>query len=357
MGAALKFKQTELARQTGEVARLKILRGPDLGVTFVVRGSKVSIGRGEENDVVLTDMRASRKHCEIYFSNGTWNVQDAGSANGIAINGKPGRSAAIKTRDTIGLGETVIEFASAEAGTLMLVSPPSNLRQLEAEQANLDRQRARVQAMSQLGGLAKNQPKVDRLQGGLAPAAPQTAGAAGSGERDPKKMLLIAVVGVVAYFVFFADNGSKPAAHAKPKPAAVDDKSSLLGDAKGLPVDFGDGESVTKSAELFFKTGFREYRMGNYLRAKLQFENALQIDPDHRLSKIYLQNSENRIDEDVKKHLEFGRKNLNAGKLSEAKGDFETVMRLLYRDPQNPAYIEAHDQLDVVHKQQEREEN
>jgi pSer/pThr/pTyr-binding forkhead associated (FHA) protein len=344
MGAAQKYKQTELARQAGEIARLKILRGPDLGVTFVIRSAVVSIGRGEENDVVLTDMRASRKHCELRFANGGWSVVDASSANGIAVNGQPSRHSAIKTRDTIGLGETIIEFASAEAGTLMLVAPPSSLEQLRAEQANLDLQRARVQAMSRMGGLAKNKPRLDQLSNSPAPAAPAVPNASTKKELNP--VVLLAAAGIMGYLIL----SGNPSPQVVKLKAKGDDRSQVE-ESKISPPDFGDAEAVTKTADLFFKTGFREYRLGNYLRAKSQFENVLQIVPDHRLAKIYLKNSENRIEEEVKLYLDFGRKNLEAGKLTEAKGDFETVLRLLFKDPMNPAYIEAHDQLDKVHKQ------
>ncbi|MDR3607443.1 MAG: FHA domain-containing protein [Oligoflexia bacterium] len=345
MGAALKFKQTDLAKQSGEVARLKVLRGPDLGAVYIIKNARVSIGRGEDNDVVLTDMRASRAHCELRYENGAWNVKDSNSANGIAVNGKASRGASIRTRDTISLGETVLEFASAEAGTLVLVAPPADIRQVEAEQANLDMQRARVQAMSRMGGLAKNRPQVEALKNQAAPAPvipmPKPAGAA---QKDPKRVLLLGAAAVVG-FLFLMGNPTPPPA---PKPKAEDKGlDSFLPPAP----DATDSEAVTKTADLFFKTGFREYRLGNYMRAKVQFENVLQMTPNHRLAKIYLKNSENRIDEEVKMYLDIGRKNLEAGKLNEAKGNFETVLRLMYRDPQGPAYSEAHDQLDRVHKE------
>ena len=52
----------------------------------------------------------------------------------------------------------------------------------------------------------------------------------------------------------------------------------------------------------------------------------------------------------VGQEFEYGRKELSAGRLKAAKGHFEAVMRLLYRDQTNPSYSEARDQLDKVVK-------
>src|SRR6187401_1423631 len=82
MGNALRFRQWKTPRQTGERARLKIVHGPDSGCLFVVTGDLITLGRGEENDVVFADLRASRKHAELKkLANGRWHLRDLGSQN------------------------------------------------------------------------------------------------------------------------------------------------------------------------------------------------------------------------------------------------------------------------------------
>jgi tetratricopeptide (TPR) repeat protein len=190
--------------------------------------------------------------------------------------------------------------------------------------------------------LAKNLPQPDKLS----PAPkPKRAAPAPSQPADPKRLLMIAAAVLIGGYLFLSDGTPPP----KPKaPKAEDADMSSLEDASGIPPD---SEALARTADMFFRAGFREYRLGNYLRAKMQFENVLQMSPGHRLAKIYLKNATRRIDEEIKDHLDIGRKNIDSGKLNEAKGHFETVMRLLFRDPQNPAYAEAHDQLERVHKE------
>ena len=51
-------------------------------------GSKLSVGRGGSNDVVVFDSRCSREHCEFRKLHGRWYVCDLGSSNGTWVNGK-----------------------------------------------------------------------------------------------------------------------------------------------------------------------------------------------------------------------------------------------------------------------------
>jgi tetratricopeptide (TPR) repeat protein len=103
-----------------------------------------------------------------------------------------------------------------------------------------------------------------------------------------------------------------------------------------------------KNAEMFFNQGFREYRERNYSRAMSQFDLVLQIIPDHEMALRYRENARLAIDEEVKLHLEFGKKTLSAGKLREARAHFEAILRLLAADQTNPIYIEAQEELKQV---------
>lgn len=96
MKTAARFKQSQLPRQQGERVRLKVLKGPDAGVVYVVSGAKAVVGRGDECDVTLSDLRASRLHAELVDVGGTWQVKDLGSANGVVVNGVASKGAALK---------------------------------------------------------------------------------------------------------------------------------------------------------------------------------------------------------------------------------------------------------------------
>ncbi|HET7501112.1 MAG TPA: FHA domain-containing protein [Kofleriaceae bacterium] len=71
------------------VARLVITQGNDSGRTIEVRpGKTYTIGRGIDNDVVLTDIAVSRKHFDLRHDNGEWILADRGSGNGTLVNNR-----------------------------------------------------------------------------------------------------------------------------------------------------------------------------------------------------------------------------------------------------------------------------
>jgi pSer/pThr/pTyr-binding forkhead associated (FHA) protein len=350
MGAALKFKQPQVARQDGEIARLKVIRGPDAGSIYVIRGSHATIGRGEENDVILTDLKSSRQHAELSLTPQGWTVIDNGSANGITCNGKPARNGVLKTKDTLGLGETLFEFMSQDAGTVMLRAPAASEQQVVNEQAGYAVQKAKVLAMSQFGGLAKNKPKLDAIKnlGGIERKIEIVQNSSASkveAKSDPKRLLIILAILGVGYMIMNGPAQTKVQQikkDAKKADSLADQASSSL----------LEPPAVEKTAEGFYKTGFREYRAGNFLRARTQFETALQISPGHPLAKIYLDNANQKIEEAIKDNLVLGKKALDAGKLKSARGYFEAVQRLLYRDPADPSFVQAKQMLEEVAKKE-----
>ncbi|MFH1436041.1 MAG: FHA domain-containing protein [Pseudomonadota bacterium] len=85
-----------------------VLCGPDAGRSFYVSGSRINVGRGLENDVVLKDISVSRKHCLICREDDGWFVQDLGSDNGTYVDGKPVKKLRIKPGQYVQIGRTII---------------------------------------------------------------------------------------------------------------------------------------------------------------------------------------------------------------------------------------------------------
>ena len=73
MGAAkvLRYRETEVPRQVGEVGRLRVLKGPNEGMVFVLTSSSIVIGRGEDCDLIIGDfglMMAYPFTCSFWHS-------------------------------------------------------------------------------------------------------------------------------------------------------------------------------------------------------------------------------------------------------------------------------------------------
>ena len=64
-----------------------------------------SIGRSNENDIVLSDTFVSAEHAKLHWNGRGWVVEDLGSTNGTRVNGKPVRRAMpVKVGDTVEFG-------------------------------------------------------------------------------------------------------------------------------------------------------------------------------------------------------------------------------------------------------------
>lgn len=324
----LRLKGPSVARQAREVARLKVIQGPDVNVIFVLTHREVSMGRGDENDLVLTDLKASRTHAVLKQTESGWTIEDAGSSNGLLVNQKPTRASALSSGDVVVLGGTTLQFFGENSATQVLSAPPKALTQVKKEVEALGKQKAWVKELGQLGTPQAVKDALKSLQNGVKGAAP-------SG-KQVNPVILIAAVATFALFILFPDGDLDGTTAAKKKasrgPASESEKISS---------DLPSYRSPSAAAENFFHQGFREYREKNYARARVQFRNTLMVDPNHPLARFYLQNTEKRLSDLIEQEFTQGRKQAAIGKLRKAQSHFESVVRLLAQDPAHPKAIES----------------
>jgi adenylate cyclase len=67
-------------------------------------GGRVRLGRGGDNDVVLSDVSVSRYHAEILREPEGWSIHDLKSTNGIEVNRVPVEKAPLHPGDLVGIG-------------------------------------------------------------------------------------------------------------------------------------------------------------------------------------------------------------------------------------------------------------
>jgi tetratricopeptide (TPR) repeat protein len=97
-------------------AWLVVQSGTDRGRRFALRSGLTSVGRGVDNDVVLTDIAVSRKHLTIEFDGASYIMNDLGSGNGTMVNSRDeDGSFRLGHGDKLELGNTVLVFESTAA--------------------------------------------------------------------------------------------------------------------------------------------------------------------------------------------------------------------------------------------------
>ena len=71
---------------------------------------KTYVGRGAEASLQVTDATVSRLHCTVSLEDGEAFVEDASSTNGVFVNGKRVRRAALKDGDTVAFGTARYQY-------------------------------------------------------------------------------------------------------------------------------------------------------------------------------------------------------------------------------------------------------
>ncbi|MFM9059715.1 MAG: sigma 54-interacting transcriptional regulator [Planctomycetaceae bacterium] len=89
-----------------------------LGVTRLVTGERVTLGRAPTNHVVLHDERASRFHAEIFPTSAGWSIRDLQSRNGTLLCGEPlTADRQLAPGDVVSIGLAEIRYCEGDPPT------------------------------------------------------------------------------------------------------------------------------------------------------------------------------------------------------------------------------------------------
>lgn len=316
---ALRFKNMTVGKQQAELGRLRVVGGPDNGVVFVLTSPRITMGRGEENDVILTDLKTSRKHAEISMGAGGAMINDLGSSHGLVVNGAPQKQVQLRNGDKIGLGETVIEFIGSDAGaTRMIATQPT---------------RTSTVVGTGTSGLTQFIPRPKVSTSG--PGAPRSVGSQNIFEKNKKMVLILGVLMALAAMVPEVEKKQKLKNQYREPPELGAVRG--LGSLGRMPVD----PNTLKLSEAQFKECFREFQGRNYLRAQVACETALQIYSDHSLARIYLGTTKKEMENEAKEHFTAAKRDEEATRWKSALNRYNAVKRLFAKDQSNPLFKEA----------------
>jgi pSer/pThr/pTyr-binding forkhead associated (FHA) protein len=177
---------------------IQVLEGPDRGKAFELKQGDNTIGRGPQNDVVLTDRAVSSTHATITVTGDGVSVRDH-SSNGTFVNGAKVAAQQLKVGDRIRLGRTDAQVrtepAPDQSRTVMVDAPEEKTRIRRAvEPAAAAPSPAAVRPAEKKedsGPFQPVQPPPRRAE----PPAPQKPPVA----KPPNKALRLALVGTLAF--------------------------------------------------------------------------------------------------------------------------------------------------------------
>jgi tetratricopeptide (TPR) repeat protein len=257
---------------------LHVIGGTDRGKRFDLTLAETRIGRGADQDVVLSDIAVSRRHVTVHVEGNRYRLKDLGSGNGSLVNGQRVDTHLLNHGDHIEIGQTVMRFEhvgapSAQAGPPPAYVAPSPPRQMPPAPS------AAVNTQTPFGAPPAGMPvetPSDAIQSppaSLPRAAPFATGQRSGPDVGPldtplKQALvfggmgLLSIIGIIIIL--------SRTVMAKP------------------PV-------VTSEAEELYRQGLRLFGAGDYEGAKISFNEALVQVPDSPESKRYVRLCETEV--------------------------------------------------------------
>jgi hypothetical protein len=108
---------------------LRVRTGEDAGRELSIDGERTLVlGRERGSDVILRDVRASRRHAELRpLAGGRFLLRDLDSTNGTWVGGERVEEAVVGAGEELRVGDVRLALAAATAGTTnpVVASPPS----------------------------------------------------------------------------------------------------------------------------------------------------------------------------------------------------------------------------------------
>jgi ABC-type multidrug transport system ATPase subunit/pSer/pThr/pTyr-binding forkhead associated (FHA) protein len=119
--------------EAGERSLNRLDREHERATTYPLRQGAMTIGRARNNDVVITDLLASRHHATLNVRGNNVDIVDMDSANGTFVNGRRVQRSQVKQGDVIAVGHHVFQLE----GNLLVEYVDSGDVSFEAEHLNV----------------------------------------------------------------------------------------------------------------------------------------------------------------------------------------------------------------------------
>jgi pSer/pThr/pTyr-binding forkhead associated (FHA) protein len=335
----LKYPNHKVPRQSGEYARIRVLKGPDQGAVFVIKQAHAVIGRGREAQIRIADRKASRSHGKLHYTAQGWKVEDLGSVNGILHRGEFVRDLTLASGDHFTLGESVLEFLVSRESNQVLAAPIVDDPDLEQKEVVLAQQKLKVRSMAEGVRLVPRRGSAKKSNTLLLVLGLLVAG----GYSYPDEARSLLTESGLEFLADYLPASEKPVvrkAKAEKKEAPERALSSYL------PAEVGP--EVVKTSDQYYREGFRELRAGNHLRARALFELAIQVNPSHERARFHLKAAIHENDQEIKRLIDKGKQSISVGRVREARAYLNSAIRRTSRDDKDPRYNECIEALKVI---------
>ncbi len=314
-----------------------VVAGPHIGKKFSYKKGSISLGRGSENDLVLSDdTKASRVHAEILVSLDEVIVTNLSKKNPLLVNDVEVLHQKVDQEFTLEFGESKLRIKISRPDTkdapgilIPLANSKSPLKNQNSPNLNQHGNLGPIHSSPTakpsspgVGGIKKPGRKLNRNQSSPLPLV----------------IILLLIVGGILFLTTKKKKIKDDVIHIDPTIDIIRDEEVVkqLVERKQKLGNL----SFQRAQENFIK-GFRDYRQGQYGRAMEAFQVVLQLDPENELARKYYQGAKLKLEERLDFHLQQGHRYREKQNWRLCKASFFNALILLQNNQNDPKFKEA----------------
>lgn len=304
--------------------RLLCMTGKNKGISYYLKGKRAVIGRSEQADVHLDDIKSSREHAELTLINNSYMVTDLGSQNGIIVNDLKINQHRLEDGDKIIIGSTVLKFNILKIeNNLSLVNDDEEIDEDDEDEVN--------EPVKALPGKKKKKGSVSKSQ------------------KPNKKLLIYGAVGILLVMLFLPSDEKDQTTQDARNQATNSVNQGAVFEAGSTTMQSEDREQEKKLNAVLHR-GLREFREGNYFRAMEEFKFALVMSPNHGRATFYLNRTLQRLDEEIELNFFKARQEADALRYEAAIVSYCSILRLISDFEEDQRYQQAKTEIEDLSK-------
>lgn len=302
MGAVKILKHFETPKEAGVYFRLVCLTGEEKGKAYFIMGNRIVMGRGDSCDVKIHDLKSSREHAEIAKVGPNFVITDLGSQNGVVVNDLKIKQHVLSPKDKIIIGKTVYKFSKIEVKEQKKESTKPKKTESDDDEDEEEE------------------------------------------KKNPRLNIILIVVAIAGVLLIFSEDtpeveGPKSTPQIKTRVTEFDD--AIVKAQQEISEKRKEDE---KKMGIYFQRGLREFREGNYYRAKSEFLSARQWSPNDPLANFYLRKTEEKIGEEINIYMSKAKRQVESINYQGALISYCSVLRVV-RDKNDPSYKTADEEM------------
>ncbi len=298
------LKHLDMPKQPGLYGRLICLTGANKGKAYFIKGKRAILGRSEDVDIQVLDIKTSRNHAEIVKIGDDYVLTDLNSQNGVIVNRLKVKQHKLQNKDKVVIGQTVYSFESV---TIEPPLPEVNVTDDEIESID-----------EEFDDESENKDK-------------------------KRSKILFVVVGIALLLLLFSEDEATPKKKANLTQISTASDDLLI--KKVMKKNYHKNKELKIKLSSIYKNGLREYREGNYYRAIAEFNMALIVNPEDPLADFYLKRTKKALDTDIQDLFIKAKRESDSLKYNSSIVLICKIQRLLITNKEDPRFKQAEEMI------------